>query len=148
MDAQVASATALQQEEENPCLHNTYCWPAKPLKEDMADPWACGLLKHPWQEWDTTEEFPRYTNAGISGMGRCQQIHLWWTPKVKSHLGHPRKNMPLWQQLTPWPVTSLHIQMARNVCWNKVILCLSVRLNIQQASLERKGDTVPSWLHR
>ena len=27
-------------------------------------------------------------------------------------------------------------------------MCLSVRHNIWQASLERKGDTVPPWLHR
>ena len=45
-------------------------------------------------------------------------------------------------------IISFHIEMGRYVYWISVIQCLSVRLNMQQASLGRKWDTAPPWLHR
>ena len=55
----------------------------------------------------------------LSRMRRCQQVHLWKAPKVKSCLSHLRENIQLWKQQIPGQKICLHIEVGRNVCWKK-----------------------------
>ena len=60
-----------------------------------------------------------------------------------SCLSHLKEKMPLWKQTTLGQVIGFHLRCVGMYAGIKVILCLPVRFNIQQASLEKKGDTVP-----
>ena len=55
----------------------------------------------------------------LSRMRRCQQVHLWKAPKVKSCLSHLREKVTLWKQLILGQKICLHIEVGRNVCWKK-----------------------------
>ena len=53
---------------------------------------------------------------------------------------------------TPEPtfprIDSFHIEMSRYVCWNKSNTMHVNQFKMWQASLERKVDAVPPWLHK
>ena len=76
-------------------------------------------------------------------MRRCQEVHLWKAPKVKSCLSHLREKMPFQKLLIPGQIIGLHIEGVGMYVGIRVIPGLSVGLSIWQARLERNGDTVP-----
>ena len=84
VDVQVAPATAWQTKEENPCLHSTCCWAAKGLNADIADPWAPGLPKHPWQ--DLLEE-----GTAEEHLPACWE--LWEAKEPPSNMEPPEVNV-------------------------------------------------------
>ena len=55
----------------------------------------------------------------LSRMRKCQQVHLQKAPKAKIGMSHLREKMPLWKQLIPGQIICLHIEVGRNICWNK-----------------------------
>ena len=69
----------------------------------------------PHSQWSVQSEIM----LALSRMRRCQEVHLWKAPEVKSCLSHLREKVLLWKQLIPGQIICLHIEMGRNVCWNK-----------------------------
>ena len=93
----------LMQEEET---HN--------LPETAKDGWR-HLTWGPQRQW----RFQGVIMLALHGMRGCQQIHLWKASKVKNHFSHLREEMPLWKHLILGQIIGLHIEVGRNVCWNK-----------------------------
>ena len=69
----------------------------------------------PKRQWSFQSEIM----LALSRMRRSQQVHLWKAPKAKSCLSHMREKMPLQKQLILGQIICLHIEVGRNVCWNK-----------------------------
>ena len=64
-------------------------------------------------------EIPRCNNAGIEWNGKMPAGPPLEGPKGESCLSHLREKMPLWKHLIPGKIISLHIEVGKNVCWNK-----------------------------
>ena len=118
----------LMQEEET---HN--------LPETLKDGW-----RHSTPRAQRYWRFQGVIMLALSGMRGCQQITLWKVPKVKSCLSHLREKMPLWKHLILGQITSLHIEVGRNVCWNKnnTMLVSQIQyLSCRPAWKERRHST-------
>ena len=88
----------------------------------------------PQSQWSFESEIM----LALSRARRCQQVHLWKAPKVKSCLIHLRDKMPLWMHLIPGQIIGLHIEVGRNVCCNKSNTMLVGQTQYEAGSLERK----------
>ena len=104
------------------------------LPETSKDGWRHSTPRPP-----EVVEISRCNNAGIewyqeeasrSTSGRHQ--------KVKSHLSHLREEMPLWKHLTPGQIIGLHIEVGRNVCWNKSNIMLVSQTQYQAGQPGKK----------
>ena len=69
----------------------------------------------PQRQWSFQSEIM----LALSRTRRCQEVHLWKAPKVKSCLSHLGKKMPLQKHPIPGQKICLHIEVGRNVCWKK-----------------------------
>ena len=123
---------ALMQEEERHNLHET-----------SKDGW-----RHSTPRASEVVVFPWYNNVGIEWYGRMPADPLLVDPKSKKPL-EPSEGEDVTLEATDpmndsWTPLLRWVGMYSGI---RVILCLSVRLNIWKASLEGKGDTLPPWLH-
>ena len=64
-------------------------------------------------------EIPRCNNVGTEWYGRIPANPPLVDPKGEKLHESLSENMPLWKHLTLGQIIGLHIEMARNVCWNK-----------------------------
>ena len=113
----------LMQEEET---HN--------LPETSKDCWRHSTPRSP-----EVVVFPRCNNASIEWYERMPADPPLTDPKGKKLLSHLREKMPLQRQMTLWQMISLHIEMGRNLHWDKSnTACQSDSISSKSAWKERE----------
>ena len=107
------------------------------LPDTFKDGWRHST---PWSP--EVVEFPRCNNAGIEWYGRIPTDPPMVDPKGEKLLGQCEEEDSTQKQPIPGHIIGSTLGWIGMYAGIRVIPCLSVRLNIQEASLERKGDTV------